>query len=100
MNRPSGLSGLGDPQVRIDQLIHAGKIEPINHKSRFLASKAWRYVRTLVFDRDGRVCANCKGVDRLCVDHIKPYSRYESLRLDPVNLQVLCWSCNTKKAAR
>lgn len=45
-------------------------------------------------------CSYCNEVDGLQADHIKPKSRFPELALDPSNVQVLCWPCNRKKAAR
>lgn len=36
---------------------------------------------------------------RIVVDHIKPISKFWSLRLDRTNLQVLCDECNMGKGA-
>jgi 5-methylcytosine-specific restriction protein A len=61
---------------------------------------AWRTLR------DGYLllhpsCEACLGVGvtkpAKVVDHITPHRGNDSLRLDPTNLQSLCWSHHTRK---
>lgn len=62
-----------------------------------------------VLKEHGRAC-QCCGAEpgmktasgdpvRICVDHIKPLSKFWNLRLDRTNLQVLCDECNQGKGA-
>lgn len=53
---------------------------------------------TIVFQRDGRLCAFCGSVARLTIDHIIPLARGGDNELE--NLQVLCQSCNSRKGTR
>jgi len=47
--------------------------------------------------RDGKHCAHCKSKrKKLLIDHIKPVAKYGITEL--VNLQLLCFSCNSKKS--
>jgi hypothetical protein len=56
--------------------------------------------RTKLYDalvlRDGKACAYCKSKRRLLIDHIKPLVR--GGLTDMCNLQLLCFSCNSKKS--
>ena len=66
-------------------------------RHRFIRSEEWRAVRSLIFDRYPAQCMRCGSNEKLCVDHIKPKSRYPELALEPSNMQVLCWPCNRSK---
>lgn len=69
----------------------------------FYASWEWKRVRYEALKRYGARCMLCgaKAEDgaRICVDHIKPRSKYPLLQLDVNNLQVLCNDCNMGKGA-
>lgn len=57
-------------------------------------------VRAAVMKRDGGRCQECGSTDDPTIDHkITPWSLGGS-STDPVNLQVLCRSCNSRKGAR
>ncbi len=70
----------------------------------FYASWDWKQARYEALQLHGRQCMCCgwspepgsKG--HLCVDHIKPRSKFPALALDVSNLQVLCNSCNMGKS--
>jgi len=70
----------------------------------FYSSWEWTEVRYKALQLHGRRCMCCgwepsaasKG--KLCVDHIKPRSRYPDLELSLSNLQVLCSQCNRGKS--
>lgn len=51
--------------------------------------------RSLVFERDGRVCRVCGATEHVTIDHIVPRSRGGTNA--PENLQVLCGYCNRRK---
>lgn len=78
-------------------------------KDQFYYSWEWRTLRMEVLKASGRRCQCCgatpadTGTDgkkvRLVVDHIKPLSKFWSLRLERSNLQVLCDECNQGKGA-
>lgn len=53
--------------------------------------------RDLVLARDGYACSLCDATDNLTIDHIFPVVRGGSG--DPINLRVLCRSCNSAKGA-
>ncbi len=53
--------------------------------------------RIAVFIRD-RVCQHCGSEEKLTIDHKKPRSKGGTNDLS--NLQVLCFSCNSRKGAR
>lgn len=54
--------------------------------------------RKFVLERDGYQCVLCGATDDLTLDHILPQSRGGSGR--PINLRVLCRSCNSSKGDR
>jgi hypothetical protein len=54
-------------------------------------------LRRQVFERDAYRCKRCNAHKDLAVDHIHPESKGGTLDLS--NLQTLCRSCNSKKAA-
>lgn len=70
----------------------------------FYASWEWKQVRYEAFMLHGRRCMCCGwapadgGSGHLCVDHIKPRSKFPELELELSNTQVLCNSCNMGKS--
>jgi len=70
----------------------------------FYASWEWKQVRYESLQIHGRQCMCCgwspspgsKG--KLCVDHIKPRSKFPELALEVSNTQVLCNDCNMGKS--
>lgn len=78
-------------------------------KGAFYKSWEWKRARYKVLKEYGPRCMLC-GAERgdigsdgdpvkICVDHIKPISRYWHLRLEQTNLQILCNECNMGKGA-
>lgn len=57
-----------------------------------------RVVQREVWQRDGGRCVECKSKEKLCFDHIVPFSRGGSNAVR--NLQLLCESCNLSKGNR
>lgn len=57
-----------------------------------------RLIQREVWQRDGGCCVQCSTRERLCFDHIVPFSRGggNSVR----NLQLLCEGCNLSKSNR
>lgn len=82
------------------QTVRSKKRKRSQERRRFLKSVEWLELRKIIFARDGEVCIYCGSVERLQIDHIKPRSIFPELALEPTNLQVLCWPCNKKKAAK
>lgn len=85
----------------------AAKAPAVSTKEEFYKSWEWRTLRMEVLKEHGRSC-QCCGAEpgmkdaagdpvRICVDHIKPLSKFWHLRLDRKNLQVLCDECNQGK---
>lgn len=85
------------------------KAPSVSSKDQFYKSWEWRTIRMEVLKEHGRAC-QCCGAEpgmktasgdpvRICVDHIKPLSKFWHLRLDRSNLQVLCDECNQGKGA-
>lgn len=76
-------------------------------KDAFYKSWEWRTLRMEVIKEHGRACQCCGAAPgmrdaagdpvRICVDHIKPLSKFWELRLDRSNLQILCDECNQGK---
>jgi len=78
-------------------------------KNQFYLSWEWRTLRMEVLKERGARCECCgasplhKDMNgdpvKICVDHIKPLSRFWDKRLDKTNLQILCDECNMGKGA-
>ena len=76
-------------------------------KQEFYSSWEWQTIRMRVLKERGRACECCGATagrktlggetTRICVDHIKPISKFWELRLSFENLQVLCHECNMGK---
>lgn len=69
----------------------------------FYASWEWKRLSFDVKQARGRRCECCgAGAPhvRIITDHIRPLRKYWHLRLDPLNLQVLCDDCNMGKGSR
>lgn len=85
------------------------RLQAVTAKSDFYLSWEWRTVRMEVLKEQGFACQCCGATARdrttagasvrLCVDHIRPISKFWELRLDKTNLQVLCDECNQGKGA-
>ena len=75
------------------------KIKKSSITSRFYVSKPWIELRHAVYKRDGFKCAKCSAENELNIDHILPRSRFPQYSLSLLNLRVLCWTCNKRKAA-
>lgn len=90
------------------KLKKARKLE-FARRQKFYDSWEWKALRYKTLQRLGARCMCC-GVTRadldiegrpvrIVVDHIKPIYKFWELRLDPLNLQVLCYDCNKGKGA-
>jgi len=76
----------------------------IDAMRQFYSSPEWAVLRRRIVKSFQPVCNVCgrrirKAFD-LTVDHIRPRSKYPELGLDPLNLQILCRSCNSSKGAK
>lgn len=69
----------------------------------FYSSWEWKRVRYEALKKYGAKCMLCGATAedgaKICVDHIKPRSRFPELQFDVNNLQVLCNDCNMGKGA-
>lgn len=91
------------PRVKMPSV----KMPSVNLKDEFYKSWDWRTLRLEVIKEHGRACQCCGAMPgmmdaagdpvRICVDHIKPISKYWHLRLVRSNLQILCDECNMGK---
>lgn len=52
-------------------------------------------LRLKVFKRDNFKCVFCSSEEKLCIDHIIPFSKGGKTNL--INLQTLCFKCNSGK---
>lgn len=93
---------------RVDQRTKeaAGQIIQVTEKMirEFYDSPPWKRLSYDIKKERGRRCECCgatpdQGV-RIITDHIKPLRKYWHLRLDPLNMQVLCDDCNLGKGSR
>lgn len=79
------------------------KHKPKPVRNKFYSSKEWKVARykALVASNGRCQCCGSTVADgaRLCVDHVKPLSKYPHLALRQSNLQVLCGSCNRGKGS-
>lgn len=73
--------------------------KPFAKTKEFLKSWEWTKLRFQVLKEYGAVCMLCGSKEKICVDHIKPRSKYPELALEFDNLQVLCNLCNKGKGA-
>ena len=85
----------------------AKKYKKVSKTQAFLHFSEWKQLRYEVLatrGRNGECCgrgpgdAGRSGRVRIEVAHIKPISKFWTLRLDVNNLQVLCRDCNTGKS--
>lgn len=65
---------------------------------RPLSSRIPKATRDAVMERDARKCKQCGATDDVYIDHI--LAAINGGTADPRNLQVLCKSCNSKKAVK
>jgi hypothetical protein len=63
----------------------------------FYSSTDWNEIRLHAFDSYEHKCVLCGATSNLAVDHIKPRSKHPELALSVENIQILCFSCNSKK---
>ncbi len=65
----------------------------------FYSTSKWRKLRERVILEYGNKCMKCGVLEEsICVDHIKPRSKYPELEYEYSNLQVLCTICNLIKS--
>lgn len=56
------------------------------------------WIQEFVLERDGHKCVACGSKNRLCFDHILPFSKGGASD-HPNNIQLLCTKCNLEKSA-
>lgn len=97
-----------NPKIERRVLAKARRAEA-EKRLRFYDSWEWKKLRYQTLQRYGPTCMLCSSTRgdldlqgnpvRIVVDHIKPLSKFWHLRLEPGNLQVLCYDCNKGKGA-
>ena len=60
----------------------------------------WKKLRKKALDKYGGRCMCCGATENIQVDHIYPQSLFPKKALKLSNLQVLCATCNQKKAQK
>jgi 5-methylcytosine-specific restriction endonuclease McrA len=79
-----------------DTPLAAQDIEPLPPKRGRAAPKIPREKKERLLRRDGYRCVQCSVESNLTIDHIKPWSKGGTNRME--NLQILCDTCNWLKA--
>lgn len=92
LNLPGLLSGL-------DYVPDSADIQPVKRGRKRDRSKPAiePAQRLFLLGMYGGSCVACGSTDRLCVDHIIPWSWTREHGMH--NWQILCWRCDTKKSA-
>lgn len=75
------------------QILDWDENQGIAENTRQRRSYAYRIWRDEVVNRD-KVCQICGSTLNLNAHHIKPFSKYPELRLDPTNGMALCQLCH------
>jgi 5-methylcytosine-specific restriction enzyme A len=83
--------------------VHARLAPPCVRSSHGYNDAAWNRLRAEHLKREPW-CRECRRKGRMTeaklVDHIVPWRGNEALRLNPENLQSMCWPCHSRKTAR
>lgn len=90
--RPASGDALNPPTL-IDPALMP-KVDPVKQRREAIP----RLVQRVVWQRDGGRCVECSTRERLCFDHIVPFSKGggNSVR----NIQLLCEECNLRPCGR
>lgn len=104
---PKRIRNTPDSLKRPVTLYPGSETPTVAAKDEFYKSWEWRTVRLQALKEHGQACQCCGAAPgmkdaagkpvRICVDHIKPLSKFWHLRLEPSNLQILCDECNMGK---
>jgi 5-methylcytosine-specific restriction endonuclease McrA len=98
------------PNHKVEKrILTKARRQEANRRMAFYDSWDWKKARYQVLQKHGPVCMLCNATRtdldlegkpvRIVVDHIKPLHTHWEFRLDPDNLQVLCYDCNKGKGA-
>lgn len=71
----------------------------LNEQEIFYRSQPWRDLCRLIWARDGAACQRCNaahvyGGEKFHVHHIAGWTHFPMLRLEPLNLALLCQQCH------
>jgi 5-methylcytosine-specific restriction endonuclease McrA len=83
----------------IDRIHFESALLTKKYGKSFYTSERWIRLKHSIVEKYGKECMACGAQERICVDHIKPRSKYPDLEWDIGNLQVLCQPCNKGKGA-
>lgn len=86
----------GRPMHRPESRAFPAKRETVVQQQRRRARYADAETKLAVLKRDGYRCVACGATDDLTVDHVYPWSKGGSNRME--NLEVLCAACNVAKS--
>lgn len=91
-----------NPKKWLLKIYESGENEFIKRSdSGFYNTPEWKKIRKIIIDKYGYVCMKCGTEDEsICVDHIKPLSKYPELKFEENNMQTLCNLCNLIKSNR
>lgn len=97
-----------NPKIERRKLTKAQR-KASDERQKFYDSWDWKKARYEVLKKHGPRCMVCNATRsdldlegkpvRIVVDHIRPIYKFWELRLEPTNLQVLCYDCNKGKGA-
>lgn len=88
-----------DEQAQRRRLADRERASSYRQRGWRLSDREWSKISTLIYQRDGRVCAYCGStVGHFSIDHVVPVSRGGTH--DIRNIVVACRRCNSAKGNR
>jgi len=95
---PIILEGIGHVRSEITRREEQKDSRPVVKAMRRDLQRQYPNLFILIGKRDGFLCAECKGLDNLTIDHRIPLIKGGSNEM--TNLQLLCRTCNSRKGAK